>query len=199
MYKLGFSKEEVSEEALKKSGFEYEKCIVGEKVLSVLLSVIGKPYKYGASVSKDAPDAFDCSSLTAYAYVQAGVSIPRMAVDQFVFCVPVKELEAGDLVFANTGESKRKTDYQSIEYMSGTSVPFGVDHVGVYVGDGEIIHATGLFGKVVREKLSEAERFKNIVGYGRACDLEEERFVISVTSMELRDREKLLGEIKKYE
>ena len=78
---------------------------------------VGKPYSYGAS----GPDSFDCSGLTMYVWGQAGVSLPHSAAGQWddTIRVPVSDLQPGDLVF----------------YYSP------VDHVGIYVGGGQMIIA----------------------------------------------------------
>ena len=78
---------------------------------------LGKPYVWGAS----GPDSFDCSGLTMYAYGKAGISLPHYTGDQWNAGrhVAQSELVAGDLVF------------------------FGQDlgHMGMYVGNGQFIHA----------------------------------------------------------
>ncbi|MEU8139813.1 C40 family peptidase [Streptodolium elevatio] len=78
---------------------------------------LGKPYVYGAA----GPDAYDCSGLVQAAWKAAGVSLPRVTNAQFAAGnkVSVSNLQPGDLVF----------------YYSGIS------HVGMYLGDGKIIHA----------------------------------------------------------
>ncbi|MEV1009412.1 NlpC/P60 family protein [Streptomyces sp. NPDC049881] len=78
---------------------------------------LGKPYGWGAT----GPDAFDCSGLTQAAWRTAGVSLPRTSYSQVSAGTRVSrdQLAPGDLVF----------------YYSGVS------HVGIYVGDGQIIHA----------------------------------------------------------
>jgi len=78
---------------------------------------LGKPYVYGAA----GPDSFDCSGLTMYVWGQAGVSLPHSAAGQWddTVRVPISDLAPGDLVFF----------YQP------------VDHVGIYVGGGEMIVA----------------------------------------------------------
>ena len=78
---------------------------------------IGKPYEYGAS----GPDSFDCSGLTMYVWGRAGVGLPHSAAGQWDDSarVPVSALQPGDLVF----------------YYSP------VDHVGIYVGGGQMIVA----------------------------------------------------------
>jgi cell wall-associated NlpC family hydrolase len=78
---------------------------------------LGKPYVYGG----DGPDAYDCSGLVQAAWQAAGVSLPRVTNAQFADGnrVSTSNLQPGDLVF----------------YYSGIS------HVGIYIGDGKIIHA----------------------------------------------------------
>ncbi|HVA42100.1 MAG TPA: C40 family peptidase [Acidimicrobiales bacterium] len=78
---------------------------------------VGKPYVYGAA----GPDSFDCSGLTMYVWGQAGASLPHSAAGQWddTVRVPISDLAPGDLVFY----------YQP------------VDHVGIYVGGGEMIVA----------------------------------------------------------
>ena len=81
------------------------------------LAQVGDAYVYGAS----GPDAFDCSGLTMMAWAQAGVSLPHSSSGQMSSGTPVSqsELAPGDLVF----------------YYSPVS------HVGMYIGNGQIVHA----------------------------------------------------------
>lgn len=168
-----------------------------EKIMNTVSLCIGVPYMHGASVVFDAPRAFDCSSFTAYLYVQAGITIPRMSVDQFVAGTSVSADEAlpGDLVFSNSDEGK--IFYESIEWMKGTKVPEGVDHVGLYLGDGKVLHATRKASGVVEEKLSESESFKKIIGFRRFILNDEKRFVVTVPPqrLDLRIKEDLIEEI----
>ena len=78
---------------------------------------LGKPYQWGAA----GPDTFDCSGLTMYSYAQAGISLPHYTGDQWNQGRHVSqgELQPGDLVFFE----------QSL------------GHVGVYIGNGNFIHA----------------------------------------------------------
>jgi len=79
---------------------------------------LGDTYVWGG----DGPDEFDCSGLTMYSYAAAGVSLPHSSRSQSTMGIPVSrdELQPGDLVF----------------YYSPVS------HVAIYVGDGQIIHAS---------------------------------------------------------
>lgn len=171
---------------IKTLGFEYEHIEDPRKIIEKRAKeLVETPYFYGASVRFDAPDKFDCSGFAAYLYLEAGIKIPRISVDQYVFGeeVSLDALEVGDLIFSvNEGS---QVYYESIEWMKGTKVPEqGIDHVGVYVGDGMIAHASrynksvGADGGVIIEKLSDSQRFKNITGARRIPATKEERFSV---------------------
>jgi len=78
---------------------------------------IGSPYVWGAT----GPNAFDCSGLVQAAYRAAGIQLPRTSYAQIGAGrrVPRSELRPGDLVFFYRG----------------------ISHVGIYVGNGQMIHA----------------------------------------------------------
>nr|WSW44135.1 NlpC/P60 family protein [Streptomyces sp. NBC_01001] len=78
---------------------------------------IGKPYVWGAT----GPGSFDCSGLTQAAWRSAGVSLPRTTYTQINAGQRVSrdQLAPGDLVFFYSG----------------------VTHVGLYIGNGQMIHA----------------------------------------------------------
>ncbi|MBE6055179.1 MAG: glycoside hydrolase [Clostridium sartagoforme] len=89
----------------------------GNAIVDYAYSLIGTPYVYGAT----GPSAFDCSGFTSYVYRNAaGVEISRTTYSQINVGSPVSygDLQPGDLVFT-----------------------YGVDHVGIYVGGGQYIHA----------------------------------------------------------
>ena len=157
---------------------------------------LDKPFQKNPSFSVTVPHAFDCSSFVGYAYLMAGVPIPRSSVDQYLWGEPVSEdaLKPGDLVFANTGEGH--IWYASDAFIRGKMVPEGVDHVGMYIGAGEVIHATATAGKVLVEKLSESPRFKHIVGYRRMVE-NSPRFAITIPfeRCDLRIPQDLIEEI----
>jgi phenylalanyl-tRNA synthetase beta subunit len=174
------------------------------RIFEVAREAVGKPYKYGASVLYDAPAAFDCSSLVAYACSEAGLSAPRIAVDQFAWGLEISEgeLQPGDLVFSCVGGGVRRLPQTAtMEYARGSKVStpddVGVDHVGIYAGDGEVIHATSNGDLVKREKIAESEQFKTVVGYRRAALVEEPRLIATVPPerLDLRAPEDLIEEI----
>jgi len=104
-YKVGISLDEINQllgtQITKKEvegiwdrfGFNVHTVLPIEKIKEIIDSevVLGKEYRSGASVSYDAPEAFDCSSLSAWIFKEAGISIPRISVDQFVFAEKIKK------------------------------------------------------------------------------------------------------------
>lgn len=86
--------------------------------VSAAMSQLGVPYRFAAA---EPGVAFDCSGLTAWAWGQAGVSLPHQSRRQYgvVAHVPKDQARPGDLIF----------------YYS----PIG--HVGLYLGNGQMVHA----------------------------------------------------------
>ncbi|MFF5158998.1 C40 family peptidase [Streptomyces sp. NPDC000348] len=89
----------------------------GEKAVAYATAQIGKPYQWGA----EGPKAYDCSGLTSQAWISAGRSMPRTSQAQWrqLTRVDLEDMRPGDLVI----------------YFDDAS------HVGMYVGDGMIVHA----------------------------------------------------------
>ncbi|GGQ05868.1 NlpC/P60 family protein [Streptomyces mutabilis] len=98
-----------------------------EKALAFARAQIGKPYVWGAT----GPGSYDCSGLTQAAWKAADVTLPRTTYDQVDAgtTVPVSQAQPGDLVFF----------YDDLS------------HVGLYIGNGMMIHAPKP-GAYVREE-----------------------------------------------
>lgn len=154
----------------KKLSLKVKKVSQSEELLKLAKKMIGKPYKYGASTSQDAPKYFDCSSFTQYLYWQAGFAIPRVSVEQFLYGYQIekKDLRIGDLAFRKGGKPYFYKE-----------TPKGVGHVGIYVGNGKIIHASGDKKKVVEEKVDVFCK-KDFRGFRRMTDLSEDVFVVEI-------------------
>ena len=94
---------------------------------------LGTPYLYGGTGTAAENGEFDCSGLTQAAYASAGVTLPRVAAEQWYAGVhiPENELQPGDLVF----------------FATNVNDPSTIEHVGIYVGGGAMIDAphTGAF------------------------------------------------------
>ncbi|MCX6738754.1 MAG: phenylalanine--tRNA ligase beta subunit-related protein, partial [Candidatus Parcubacteria bacterium] len=182
---------------LKKFHFEFTSVIPHDEIVRLAPSFVGVPYVRGASVSFDAPKAFDCSSFVTYLYAQAGVALPRISVDLYTFAQKIskEELLPGDIIFLNSQTGN--IFYETVEFMKGTKVPVGIDHCGIYLGEGKIIHCSESKGGVVVEEIDADPKFQNIVGYGRVAIPGESRFVVTAPSerLDLRIKEDLIEEI----
>ena len=101
---------------------------IGQAVIDAGETKLGAPYVYSAG----GPDAFDCSGFTRWAWMQLGVELPHNSGAQWaaVEQIPLDQLEPGDIIF---------------DWGFGGGEP---DHVGLYVGDGVMIHAPNSSGVV---------------------------------------------------
>jgi hypothetical protein len=198
MYKIGLSSYELPDaslEKIKELGWKWERVKVGDALRSHIDECLGKEYKNPSSMRADAPNAFSCSSLISYLFVFAGVWMPSLSIDKYAFARPIakEELQFGDLIFSNTHNGTIR--YETVEYKKGTQVPQGIDHVGLYIGDNKVLHATKRLGKVVVESLDEVEKFAETIGFGRVADQDEERIVVTVPSEreDIKNKEALLS------
>ena len=89
----------------------------GKKAVAYATAQIGKPYEWGA----EGPETYDCSGLTSQAWAAAGHAIPRTSQEQWkqLRHIDIKDMRPGDLII----------------YFDDAS------HVGMYIGDGAIVHA----------------------------------------------------------
>ncbi|WP_308249786.1 C40 family peptidase [Sphaerisporangium fuscum] len=94
--------------------------------LQFAFAQVGKPYRWGAT----GPGSFDCSGFAQASWARAGVKLPRTTYQQWAWGasrrVSMDDLQPGDLLFSN-----------------------GLGHMGIYAGDGKMVHAPHT-GDVVR-------------------------------------------------
>lgn len=116
---------------------------LGAQVAALAARQVGTPYRYGG----ESPDGFDCSGLVWYVHRELGLAVPRTAAQQRAAARPVRreELAPGDLVFFYTPE----------------------DHVGIYLGAGEFVHAPASGRRVERARLDAPFFILGFAGAGR--------------------------------
>ena len=110
------------------------------QVVSIALQYLGIPYVWGGASPST---GFDCSGFVQYVYAQAGVYLPHHAASQFAYGVAVSrdQLEPGDLVFFD-----------------------GLGHVGIYIGEGQFVHAPHTGDVVKISSLYEDWYYSTFVG-----------------------------------
>jgi len=116
-----------------------------QQLMKIAYQNLGKPYKWGGN---NPQEGFDCSGLMVYSYQQSGITIPRTAAQQRDASQTLSrnQLIPGDMIFFKTG---RKTN-----------------HVGIYIGNDEFIHASTSRKQVKKDKLSYPYWQRNFVKYG---------------------------------
>lgn len=100
------------------------------ELVNISFQYIGVPYVFGGT----SPWGFDCSGFTQYVFSEAGINLSRMADEQFNDGQQIasSELRPGDLVFFETYD-------------------YGPSHVGIYIGNGEFVHAGTSTGVTVSD------------------------------------------------
>jgi cell wall-associated NlpC family hydrolase len=108
-------------------------------------AMLGQPYRFGGAQ----PGGFDCSGLIFYAAANAGIRVPRTAVEQLYFGVAVRraDLQAGDLIFMNLAHKEL--------------------HVGLALDRDRFIHAPSNGGHVRIDSLATAPYSKGFIGARR--------------------------------
>ena len=106
----------------------------GSSVVATAKQLMGIPYVWGGTSTR----GFDCSGFVQYVYKQYGITLNRTANSQMSngYYVSANDLQPGDLVF-----------------FFGTYSTSGASHVGIYIGNGQFIHASSGSGCVVISSL----------------------------------------------
>lgn len=119
---------------------------LGQQIAASAARQLGAPYRYGGSD----PAGFDCSGLVSFVHADLGIRVPRTAAAQSAAAIAVSrdELDAGDLVFFRSRGDE-------------------IDHVAIYAGDGELLHAPGRGRVVERIRLDDPWFRARYAGAGR--------------------------------
>jgi hypothetical protein len=118
----------------------------GEALASIAVKLLGVPYRFGGATR----DGFDCSGLVFFTHRELGFDVPRTSRDQAARSRPIAErkLERGDLVFFRIGSRQ-------------------VNHVGIYVGDRQFVHAPRSGRPVTLQSLDDEYYAEYFFGGGR--------------------------------
>lgn len=117
-----------------------------ERIVTAAERWLGTPYRYGATTRAGT----DCSGFVMRVFEESGTGkLPRSTKDQFSMGAPVERelLRTGDLLFFNTNG-------------------VGVSHVGLYVGEDSVIHASSTYG-VVKQSFSGTYLTRAFIGARR--------------------------------
>lgn len=127
-----YSVEEKADRNAGKKGESNKKRPVREMIVEEARSWVGTPYRYGGESHK----GVDCSGLVMSVFRDvAAIKLPRSSAEQCDYCKKIgrSELRRGDLVFFRTGKSKK------------------VNHVGIYIGNGCMVHSSSSRGVIVSD------------------------------------------------
>jgi cell wall-associated NlpC family hydrolase len=118
---------------------------LGERAATIALKAVGVPYRWGGS---SPASGFDCSGLVYWSYGRLGVELPHSSYALYGLgrAVPRSRMQPGDLLFF-----------------------YGLGHVGMYIGEGRMVHAphSGRLVEVVR--LGRSSYGSRIVGVRRVA------------------------------
>ena len=117
--------------------------VTAQQVLAYAYQFEGYPYVWGGSSPST---GFDCSGFVQYVYAHFGINLPRTTFEQVNCGTPVSlnNIKPGDLVF----------DFGSSE---------GPNHVGIYIGNGQMIDAAGVGQGVTISKLYSVVAVRNVL------------------------------------
>lgn len=124
--------------------------------LNILYSAyrcLGTPYRYGGTT----PAGFDCSGFVQHVFGENGITLGRSSRDQAQEGIPIElsELKPGDLIFFTMRPKKHSS----------------VDHVGLYIGNGQFIHASSYrYREIIIEDLESGAFINRLVGARRILE-----------------------------
>ena len=159
----GYCKKDITEEINK---------LIDEKVIEYCRNAVGA--EYSQKKRTQTPDYYDCSSLVYYAYKEMGINLyneeekPPVAADEAKYLD-----ELGNLTKCNNDEINEEEMLEKLKpgdlifYSNHTNDRYmDITHVVMYIGEGKIIHASGVKKGVCEQEVY----FKNIVGYGNPIE-----------------------------
>ncbi|MBN1824581.1 MAG: C40 family peptidase [Endomicrobiales bacterium] len=134
-----------------------------KRIISLALGLFGQPYKYGGTrIGK----GIDCSYFCQTIFRELGIELPRTSGLQFKVGKKIEkgELKTGDLVFFHKRYYSKRNKAQKRQLYRK------INHVGIYLGNGEFIHATVNAKRVTISKMSERYFVKHYSGARRVLE-----------------------------
>ena len=123
------------------------------KIIKESNTYLGTPYLWGGTTR----NGIDCSAFVKNVYLSIGIKLPRVSQNQAKVgkTITLDKIRKGDLIFFETDKNRPNT----------------VSHVGIYLGSGNLIHASSKNKKVVIVPLNQGYFLSKIVIIKRIVDV----------------------------
>ena len=123
------------------------------KIVKESNTYLGTPYLWGGTTR----NGIDCSAFVKNVYLSVGIKLPRVSQNQAKVgkTITLDKIRKGDLIFFETDKNRPNT----------------VSHVGIYLGSGNLIHASSKNKKVVIVPLNQGYFLSKIVIIKRIVDV----------------------------
>lgn len=125
------------------------------KLINSTIKYIGKPYVWGGDDSRTLSHSYDCSGFTKSIYSRLGFDLPRTAQGQtnVVKRIHPSKARMGDLIF-----------------FKNTYPTTGASHVGIYLKDGYMVHASSGKGYITVDTIMNNYWINHFLGFGRLIE-----------------------------
>lgn len=118
-----------------------DRAVAAERAIAAGMKYLGTPYEFGSS--RNDTSTFDCSDFVRQAYLDSiGLRLPGDSRSQGAYVKEIgktadnwRNLKRGDLMFFMSYQGSRASDYANVDKVSAR-----ITHVGIYLGDGKILH-----------------------------------------------------------
>ncbi|WP_134686153.1 C40 family peptidase [Brevibacillus migulae] len=136
----------------------------GDKIINAGMKYLGIPYKYGDSRSDKR--YMDCSDFTYNTFKDIGIKIPTNSRSQATYVkehgtpvYDVDKLQKGDLIFMMSYKGSKESSYSGIDPLKQR-----ITHVGIYMGDGKILHTYGSGGVRITKFTNTSWEYRFVMG-----------------------------------
>lgn len=138
-----------------------------EKVIKTGYKYLGTPYEYGSN--RNTTKTFDCSDFVRHVYKEAlGITLPSDSRKQGTYIKSnstakksISSLKRGDLMFFGKYRGSKASDYKNVNKSTER-----ITHVGIYLGNGKILHTYSKESGGVREDVVTGKSWEHRFLYG---------------------------------